>query len=115
MLRFLADEDLNEAFTHGIRTRGSIDWRTVREVGLGGMDDPAILEWASSQSRIVVTHDVNTMTAAGKQRIMAGLYTPGVVVIHQDDPVGPILQELLIVAHCGDAEDFENQICFLPL
>jgi predicted nuclease of predicted toxin-antitoxin system len=34
----------------------------VQDVGLSGKDDPSILEWADQEGRVLLTHDVATIT-----------------------------------------------------
>ena len=63
MLRLLADENFNNQIVRGIlRRRPEIDMVRVQDVGLSNTDDRVILEWAAQQGRILLTHDVETMT-----------------------------------------------------
>jgi len=59
MIRFLADENFNHQIVRGIlRQNSQIDVVRVQDVGLSGVDDPAVLAWAAQEGRIVLTHDV---------------------------------------------------------
>lgn len=63
MLRFAADENFNNHFIRGfVRRTRSIDLVRVQDVGLGGADDESILDWAAEEDRILLTHDVRTVT-----------------------------------------------------
>ncbi|MEH2223951.1 DUF5615 family PIN-like protein [Nostoc sp.] len=63
MLRFLADENFNNQIIRGVLHRNSnIDIVRVQDVGLTEADDPTVLEWAAQKRRVVLTHDVATMT-----------------------------------------------------
>ena len=63
VIRFAADENLNDAITRGLRRRQStIDIVRAQDTGLSGADDPTILQWAAEQGRVLLTHDVSTMT-----------------------------------------------------
>ncbi|MEH2366616.1 DUF5615 family PIN-like protein [Nostoc sp.] len=63
MLRFLADENFNNQIIRGVLHRNSnIDIVRVQDVGLTEADDPTVLEWAAQNRRVVLTHDVATMT-----------------------------------------------------
>lgn len=54
MLRLLADENLNHDLVRGVlRRRPDLSLVSVREVGLGNVDDGAILEWAARERRLV--------------------------------------------------------------
>jgi len=64
MLRFAVDENFNTHIVNGVlRRKSDVDIVRVRDVGLGGADDPAVLQWAADGGRVLLTHDVNTMTA----------------------------------------------------
>lgn len=70
MLRLLADENLNNNIVRALRMRESgLDIVRVQEVGLSGESDPTVLEWAASELRVVVTHDVSTMTRHAYERM----------------------------------------------
>ena len=72
MIRLLADENFNENIVRGIRRRSpDIDLVRVRDVGLSGADDPTLLEWAAQHERILLTHDVSTITAFAYERVRA--------------------------------------------
>lgn len=78
MLRFLADENFNERVIRGVlRQNPDVDIVRVRDVGLSAADDPTVLEWAAQQGRVVLTHDVATMTRFAYERIQVGLSMPG--------------------------------------
>ena len=63
MLKFLADENFNNDILRGlIRRVPELNIARVQDVGLAGADDPTILEWAASQGRVLLTHDVPTIT-----------------------------------------------------
>jgi hypothetical protein len=64
MLPMAADENFNNEILRGLRRRDpSLDIVRVQDAGLSGADDPTVLEWAASQQRVLLTHDVSTMTA----------------------------------------------------
>ena len=56
MLRLAIDENLDNRILTGLRRRiSAIDAVRVQDVGLIGADDPAILEWAAEEGRILAT------------------------------------------------------------
>jgi predicted nuclease of predicted toxin-antitoxin system len=62
MLRFLADENFDGRITAGLLQREpSLDLVRVQDVGLSGIDDPAILAWAAAEERLLLTHDRKTI------------------------------------------------------
>jgi hypothetical protein len=57
-VRFLADEDLHGGLIEGLRSREpAIDVLDVKSAALRGTADPALLELAAQEGRIVITHD----------------------------------------------------------
>jgi hypothetical protein len=116
MLRFLADENFNNQIVRGIRRRNSdVDIVRVQDVGLSEADDPSVLEWAAQQRRVVLTHDVATMTDFAYQRVQAGLAMPGLFEVSRRVPVGLAIEEILLIAECSLEGEWEGQVRFLPL
>jgi len=69
MLRFAVDENFNNAILRGLLRRNpDIDIVRIQDVGLSGADDPTILEWSAQEGRILLTHDVATITRYAYQR-----------------------------------------------
>ena len=62
MLRFLADEDLNNDIVRGLLRRVvDLDIVRVQDVGLRGAEGEAVLAFAVREGRVLVTHDVSTL------------------------------------------------------
>lgn len=116
MLRLLADENFNNQIVRGIlRRRPEIDIVRVQDVGLSETDDRVILEWAAQQSRILLTHDVETMTRYAYERVQAGLEMPGVFEISRSVPVGLAIEEILLITEGSFEGEWEGQVQYLPL
>ena len=63
MLKFLADENFDNTIIRGLFRRNlKLDIVRVQDVGLSGKDEPTVLEWAAQEGRILLTHDVATIT-----------------------------------------------------
>ena len=116
MPSFLADENFDNRILEGLLLRKpNIDAVTVRDVGLHGRKDPIVLEWAAQQGRIVLTHDVSTMTAYAYERIRSGQRMPGVFEVGQKEAIGPIIEDILLIDECSLEGEWENKIRYLPL
>lgn len=116
MLQFLADENFNNQIVRGILRRNpDVDIVRVQDVGLSEADDPTVLEWAAQQERVVLTHDVATMTNFAYERVQAGLSMPGVFEVSRRVPVGLAIEEILLLAECSVEGEWEGQVRFLPL
>ena len=116
MIRLAADEDFNNDILRALRrTLPDVNLLGVREAGHGGRADPEVLAWAAEQDRVLLTHDVTTMTRHALERIARCAHTPGVIAVHQRLPIGSVVDDLVLVASCSVPEDWVNQVQFLPL
>lgn len=63
MIKLLVDENFDNTIVRGLfRRNPALDMVRVQDVGLSGVDDPTILEWAAQEGRVLLTHDVATIT-----------------------------------------------------
>lgn len=116
MLRLAADENLDGAIVRGVlRRKPSLDIVRVQDAGLSGKDDPTILDWAAQEDRILVTHDVSTITYFAYERIRAGQYMPGVIEVNLNGAVAQIIEDILLLVECSLDGEHEGQIIYLPL
>lgn len=115
MLRFAADENLNRHLLRGLLRRiPDLDIVRMQDVGLAGVDDPSILEWCAQESRLLVTHDVQTVTKYAYERASRGDPMPGVVEVAQTAPVGLVIEDLVLLARASELGEYEGQILHLP-
>lgn len=116
MLRFAADENFNHHLIRGLLRRNpEIDLVTVQDAGLSGASDPDVLEWAARENRILLTHDVTTLSRHAYQRLHRGISMPGVVQVPQNiAPSEAIEDVLLLCEYCQDA-DVRGRVIHLPL
>jgi predicted nuclease of predicted toxin-antitoxin system len=116
MLRLASDADFNGDIIRGLfQRRPDLNLIRVQDVGLRTADDPTILGWAAAGGRILLTHDRSTMPDFAYERVRAGQPMPGVFVIRNKPPFGPIIDELLLVALCSTQEEWKDRVEFLPL
>jgi len=116
MIRFLADENLNNDIVRGIiRRNAAIDIVRVQDIGLSGATDPMVLEWAAQENRILLSHDVATITKYAYQRIESARLMPGVIEIHQALPIGLAIDDIVLLAEASSENEWNNQILYLPL
>lgn len=79
VLRWLADENFNNDILRALfRANRDIDIVRVQDAGLTGTSDEALLAQATGQERVLLTHDVSTITAHAYRRVMKGELIPGV-------------------------------------
>ncbi|HEV3006782.1 MAG TPA: DUF5615 family PIN-like protein, partial [Pirellulales bacterium] len=87
----------------------------VRDLGIDTRSDTEILAHAATEGFIVLSHDVNTMTAAAYARVAAGEPMGGLLLVHQRNAVGPIIEDLVLIAVASEADEWTNQVRYLPL
>jgi hypothetical protein len=63
----------------------------------------------------LLTHDLRTRPGFVYERVKAGLEVPGVIEVRQNIPLGELINELEWVIQAGQAEDFKNQVRYIPL
>jgi hypothetical protein len=116
MITLLTDEDFNYQITDGLLMREpQLDLVRVQEVGLRGASDPVVLAWAAQEGRVLLTHDVTTMTHYATERMRSDLPMPGVFAVPKTVAVGRAIDELVILVECSLEGEWENQIRYVPL
>ena len=116
MLRFAADENFNNDLVRGLqRRRPDLDIVRVRDAGLAGADDPTVLEWAAQEARVLLTHDVTTLTHYAYARVEANQPMPGVFCVSRSVPAGRAIEDILLLAECSLPGEWEDQVRYLPL
>lgn len=116
MIRFAADENFGGVILRGLQaTRPDIDVVRVQDTEMSGAKDQELLAWIAAQKRILLTHDVNTMRGFAYDRVKAGLPMPGVFIVNTDFAIGEIIENIILLAECSTADEWEGQVVFLPL
>jgi hypothetical protein len=109
--RFLADENFNNDIVRGLlRLIPTFDVVRAQDVGLMSATDPDLLEWAAQNGRIVLTHDLETVTYYAYERLRTGQRMPGVVEISPLIPVGAAIEGLHLLILGSFEEEWENQV-----
>lgn len=116
MIRLLADENFNNNIVRGVRLREpGIDLVRIQDVGLSGADDPNVLEWAAEHQRVLLTHDVATITAFAYERVRTGRSMPGVFEISFTVALRSAIDDIVLLATCSEDGEWEGQVRYLPL
>ncbi len=116
MLGLLADENFNNNIVRGVFRRDcEVDIVRVQDVGLTGTDDPTVLEWAARNQRVLLTHDVSTVTAFAYERIRQSRPIPGVFEVSRKVPLSLAIEEIHLLAICSVPGGWEGQVRYLPL
>jgi predicted nuclease of predicted toxin-antitoxin system len=114
-IKFLADENLRRAIVLGLRRlEPSAGFLQAYEAGAARKDDLTVLQIAAEQNRILVSHDLRTVPRHFRHFITRQV-SPGVILIPQRLALGAAIEDLVTISLASEAEEWVNQIRFLPL
>src|SRR4051812_4325962 len=115
MIRLLADQNFNGKALRAIRRElPDADIVRVQDTAMYQAPDPEVLEWAATQDRILLSHDIETMIGYANERLAAGLPMPGLIIANKDVAVSQIVSNLLTIIGASEMSDWENRIIYLP-
>ena len=116
MLRLVSDENFNGDIVRGLfRRHPELELVRVQDVGLMQTPDPDILEWAASQGRVLLSHDVSTVPPAAHQRVSDGKPMPGIIIVVDRMPLGQAIDEILFLCLDVEPDEWRDQVLYLPL
>jgi len=116
MLRLAVDENFNNDVVRGaLRRQTTLDLVRVQDAGLAGADDPSVLEWAAKERRVLLSHDVSTLTRFAYERVEAGKPMPVLFEVGRSVPLRQAIEDILLLAECSSEGEWEGQIRYLPL
>ena len=115
-LRFLADASLRGVYVRALRRAfPDLDLLTATEAGLREAPDPAILERAAEEGRIMLSQDYATMPDFALARVAAGQPMPGLLQVPMHTAVAPVLDDLRLILAVSTPEDWRDRVVYLPL
>ncbi len=116
MLSLLSDENFNGDIVRGLFLRQpNLDLLRVQDVGLREVDDPAILAWAASNERILLTHDRATMPDFAYDRLVREEPMAGMFVVNDRMPIRQAIDELSLLIDCSEQAEWNGVVLYLPL
>lgn len=116
MLKFAADENFNNIILRGmLRQQPDLDVIRIQDSEISGADDEVMLEWVAQEGRILLTHDVNTVTGFAYERVRLGLPMLGVFQVDDDAPISRIIEDILLIATASLEDEWANQVNYIPL
>lgn len=112
---FLADANFDLVILSAIKRREpAFDFQTGHEAGLAGLEDLDVLAVAAQAGRVLVTHDVRTMSRHFASFIEEQI-SSGVLLVPQSLPRRDVVEDLLLMWVAMDSEEWMNRIMSLPL
>ena len=116
MLKLAADENFNNNIVRGIlRRQPDADIVRIQDVGISGAHDSIVLEWAATEQRVLLTHDVTTITKYAYERTRLRKPMPGVFEVNRATPIGIAIEDILLLIECSLEGEWSGQVRYLPL
>ena len=116
MIRFAADENFNNGIVRGLlRRKADLDIVRVQDAGLSGADDPTVLDWAAKEGRVLLTHDISTITRYAYERTQSGKPMAGVFEVSRRVSIRVAIEDILLLAESSEEGEWEGQVQYLPL
>jgi len=113
---FLADENFDNRIVRALRLRcPDLDIARVQDTVVVSGDDEAVLDWAASQDRVVLTHDVATMIAHARTRVRARKSMPGLVAVPLHCSIASVIADIALIAGAATMADLDGAVVFVPL
>jgi hypothetical protein len=114
-IRFQADADLNFDIVMGVRRQEpAIDFQSASDANLRGVSDPELLERAALANRVLVSHDRRTMLNHFRDRLAAGRFSPGLLIVSQGVAIGSVVEAIIVLWSLSEPADLHDQAYHLP-
>ena len=115
-VRFLADHDVRGPILDGLfREEPTLDIIRLRDVLDRETPDDAVLAFAAIDRRVVLSHDLKTMSATAALRIKRREPMTGLLLARQHLPIATVIDSVLKAWLDADAEDWVDRIKYAPL
>ena len=112
-IRLYIDEDsMDQALIRALQAR-NIDVITVLDTQTEGQLDEEQLKLATSQKRVLYSHNIADFCRIHSEFIAQGKTHSGIALLSQDYSVGQQLRVILELIFTNSAEDMQNQLIFL--
>lgn len=117
-MRLLLDEMIGPAVARGLRQQGLDVVAVVEETELRSLSDPAVLEHAAVESRVLVTRNIGDFARLDAQWRAEGRHHRGLVMVTENafpqnrDLVGALVRALLAAQERGELPE-ADEVTFL--
>jgi hypothetical protein len=113
--RFQPDADFNGRRVHGLwRREPAWDILSAQQGGVIGPPDREVLRVAARAGRILVSHYRNTLPAHFRHFIQRQV-SPGVIIVSQYLDMGAAIEDILLIWAVTVADEWVNELGFLPV
>jgi hypothetical protein len=108
------DVHVPAAVTRGLLLR-NVDVLTAQLDGTTELEDPELLDRARTLNRVLVSQDEDLLAEATRRQ-RSGISFNGVFYAHQlGITIGRFINDLEVLAQCGEPEDYLDRVEYLPL
>jgi len=77
--------------------------------------DPEILIWCEANHFILVTNNRISMPVHLADHLAQSCHSPGIFVLRPKATIKEIIENLILIALFGDAQDYQDRITHIPL
>lgn len=113
VIRLYLDEDsMDRLLVQALRAR-SVDVITVNEAATGGFIDEQQFRWATSQGRVLFSHNIGDFCRLHAQFLSEGLPHAGIALLQQDYSIGEQVRGIMGLVTDKTVEEMQNQLVFL--
>lgn len=115
---YLLDEHLPRAIQDQLlRLSSDIDVIMIGQMGapVKGISDSDLLYWIEQKGYILVTENRRTIPSHLQAHFEAGGHVPGILFLRRRASLGRIIDTLFMLWATSEAEEFEDQVLFIPL
>ena len=85
----------------------------ITELPLGA-DDQAVLIWAESAGRILVSEDKHTLPDQLDRHLAMGRHSPGVFLVRPGIGLPDLVEFLSLVAYVSEPFEWRDRVSFIP-
>jgi hypothetical protein len=115
MRTLYADENFNRKIVRGIlECKPEIPIFRVQQFGLGGIEDPELLEWLAQGNGVLLSHDYATVPHFANERLRKGLRMTGVLMVPQTTNLQQMIEEIILAVECFSDDEWDSQVRYLP-
>lgn len=117
-LRYLLDEHVNPRFKRALKNAApELEVLVIGDLGTPPLKslDPDILIWCEANTFSLVTNNRKSMPVHLQDHISQGRHVPPIFVMNSAMTFGNLVDELILIWRVCSAEEFWDQLLYLPL
>jgi hypothetical protein len=117
-IKYLLDEHVNPRLRKALKRLSPdiVVWR-VGDPGAPSLGtlDPEILLWCEDHGFSLVTNNRESMPVHLREHLAAGRRAPGILTLNSNMTLSETANELVLIWGASDAEEYIDQLNYLPL